>query len=46
MRKLCLALSINLNSGFDKFEEMSLFDLLDLCEDYNELTKEMGRKAR
>ena len=45
LRKLCLALSINLNSGFDTFESMSIFDLLDVCEDYKELTKDINRKA-
>lgn len=42
---MCLALSINLNSGFHQFEEMSIFDLLDVCEDYKELTKDINRKA-
>ena len=45
LRKLCLALSINLNSDFNNFESMSIFDLLDVCEDYRELTKDINRKA-
>ena len=38
-------LSINLNSGFDHFEEMSIFDLLDVCEDYRDLMKDIDKKA-
>lgn len=46
LRKLCLALSINLNSGFDVFMEMSVFDLIDVCEDYKELMRDINTRAR
>lgn len=36
---------MNLGSGFDKFEGMPVFDLLDLCEDYRELARETKRNA-
>jgi len=32
-------LSINLQTGLDFFLDLSLFDLLDLCEDLKEVNK-------
>ena len=46
IRKACLKLSINLNSPYQSFTDMSIFDLIDVCEDYNELMKEADRQAR
>ena len=35
---------MNLNSDWDKFERMSIFELLDLCDDLKDLQKEMKQK--
>lgn len=39
LRKLCLALALNLKTGLDYFLGLSIFDLLDLCEDLREVNK-------
>nr|DAM35721.1 MAG TPA: hypothetical protein [Caudoviricetes sp.] len=44
LRKLCITLSLNLQTGLDYFLSLSFFDLLDLCEDLREVSKEYERK--
>ena len=44
LRKLCLTLCINLKTGLDFFYGLSLFDLIDLCSDLQEVTKELNGK--
>ncbi len=39
LRKSCIALSLNLGTGLDFFLGLSLFDLIDLCEDLVEVRK-------
>lgn len=46
LRKVCIKLSMNLNSSYHDFVRMGLFDLLDLIEDYNELMEEENRRQR
>ena len=46
IRKLCIALAMNLGSGYHEFTEMGIFELFELCKDYNEMAKEAGRKRR
>ena len=46
VRKVCLKLSINLNSPYQSFADMGVFDLIDVCEDYNAIVKEENRRAR
>ena len=46
LRKVCITLSINLNSSYQSFADMELFDLFEVCGDYAELQKEMESKAR
>lgn len=46
LRKVCLTLSINLNSSYQSFADMELFDLFEVCKDYAELQKEMESRAR
>lgn len=46
LRKLCLTLSMNLNTGYDKLTEMPFFELLDMCEDLREVQKDAERRAR
>ena len=45
IRKACLKLSINLNSPYQSFADMGLFDLIDVCTDYNEIVREENRRA-
>lgn len=40
MRKLCLVLSMNLRTGLDYFLSLSIFDLLDICEELKEVNKQ------
>ena len=44
IRKVCIKLSVSLNGSYQHFAEMGLFDLIDLCVDYKELTDEERRK--
>ena len=46
IRKACLKLSINLNSPYQSFTDMGIFDLIEVCEDYNDLMKEADRQAK
>ena len=46
VRKVCLKLSINLNSPYQSFADMGVFDLIDVCEDYNAIVKEENRKMQ
>lgn len=46
IRKACLKLSINLNSPYQGFADMGLFDLIEVCEDYNDLMREEERRAK
>ena len=46
IRKACLKLSINLNSPYQSFTDMGVFDLIDVCEDYQEVMKEADRQAK
>lgn len=40
LRKLCLALTLNLKTGLDYFMGLSIFELIDLCEDLQEVSKQ------
>ena len=46
LRKVCITLSINLNSSYQSFADMELFDLFEVCGDYADLQKEMESRAR
>lgn len=46
LRKVCITLSINLNSSYQSFADMELFDLFEVCKDYAELQKEMESQAK
>lgn len=39
-----MVMSINLFTDLPYFLSLSIFDLLELCEDYKELQKEMRKK--
>ena len=41
-----MRLSINLSSPYQLFTEMGIFDLIEVCEDYNDLVRETEREAR
>ena len=41
-----MTLSINLNSSYQTFTDMELFDLFDVCKDYADLAKDMERRAK
>lgn len=40
-----MALAVNLG-GYDTFLHMSIFDLVDVCEDLKEMQKDAQRSAR
>lgn len=40
LRKLCIVLSINLKTGLEYFMGLTVFELLDLCEDISEVNRE------
>ena len=40
LRKLCLALALNLKTGLDYFMGLSIFEFIDLCEDLQEVSKQ------
>lgn len=37
---------MNLNTGYDRFLDMPIFELLDMCEDYKELQKSIEKKVK
>ena len=39
LRKICMALSMNLHSDYHRFTEMTVEELMDVCEDYREMVK-------
>lgn len=46
LRKLCISLSMNLQTGMDYFLSLSIFELIDVCTDVNEIYKETKRKVK
>lgn len=46
LHKLSITLSIELKTGLDYIRDLSLFDVLDICDDINELNKEMELKVK
>ena len=41
---MCILLSQNLTTGLDYFLGLSLFDIIDLCEDLKEIQKEAKKQ--
>ena len=46
LHKLSVTLSIELKTGLDYIQDLSLFDVMDICDDLNELSKEMELKVK
>lgn len=45
LRKLCVALAMNMGS-YGEFVHMSVFELLDVCEDLKEIQEEAKEAAK
>lgn len=37
---------MTLNTGYDKLTEMTIFELLDMCDDLKEIQREVKREAK
>lgn len=44
MRRSCLIMTMNTGTGMDFFYRQSLFDFIEIVNDYNEIVKEMERE--
>lgn len=44
LRKACIILAQNLTTGLDYIRGLSIFELIELCEDLKEIQKEVDKQ--